>query len=198
MEFCGTAYETDFLNYFAMSFQVSQMVGLILSIKYQHLIPLVKRIYVPLIIYCGIFFFTSIFVVVHMDPNLLFFITLLCTWICGLCGAFLTGALYGYGAVFPAKYTGALMSGQSLGGLTVSLASFLTIISHTAKDECGEEIDGTCEYYIDYSALTFFILSTIILASAIVVFAVLESLPFSKYDFFFLINHAKSERNLTF
>lgn len=180
MEFCGTAYEFNFLNYFAISFQLSQMVGLVLSIKYQHLVPLVKRIYIPLVIYCVIFFFTSLFVVVHMDSNLLFFITLLSTWICGLCGAFLTGALYGYGAVFPAKYTGALMSGQSLGGLTVSLASFLTIVAHTGNDGCDDVDDGTCEYYIDYSALTFFILSTIILASAIAVFAILESLPFSK------------------
>jgi equilibrative nucleoside transporter 1/2/3 len=181
MKFCGTSFSENFENFFSVSFMLAQTIGLTFAILYQHRIPLIKRIYVPLSVYAIVFLFTTLFVVIKMPANTLFFITLLCAFLCGLCGSVLSGGLFGYAAVFPPQYTGALMSGQGLGGVTVSAASLFTIWASKRVDYCSDDDGGECEYSTDYSALTFFLLATIILVSCIVAFGVLEALPFSKY-----------------
>ena len=180
MKFCGTSFSENFENFFSVSFMLAQTIGLTFAILYQHRIPLIKRIYVPLSVYAIVFLFTTTFVVIKMPANTLFFVTLLSAFLCGLCGSVLSGGLFGYAAVFPPKYTVALMSGQGLGGVTVSLASLFTIWATKRVDYCSDDDGGDCEYSTDFSALTFFLLATIILVSCIVAFGVLEALPFSK------------------
>lgn len=127
------------------------------------------------------FFVTTMLVVVKMDATLLFVITLISTFACGLCGSILSGGLFGYAAVFPPRFTGALMSGQGLGGLTVALASFCTIWATKRVDYCSDDDGVDCEFTDDWSAFTFFMLATGILLSCIVAFWILEALPFAKF-----------------
>jgi solute carrier family 29 (equilibrative nucleoside transporter), member 1/2/3 len=181
MRFCGTDFESNFENFFSVSFMLAQTLGLSLAIMYGHMIPLLSQIYVPLTIYAAVFFATTILVVIKLDATLLFVITLISTFACGLCGAVLSGGLFGYAAVFPPRFTGALMSGQGLGGLTVALASFCTIWATKRVDYCSDDDGGDCEFTDDWSAFTFFMLATGILLSCIVAFWVLEALPFSKF-----------------
>jgi equilibrative nucleoside transporter 1/2/3 len=180
MRFCGSDFEENFENFFSVSFNLSQSIGLAFAILYSHLIPLSQRIYIPLTVYAIVFFITTILVLVTVDATSIFFITLLSTFICGLCGSVLSGGLFGYAAVFPPSYTGALMSGQGLGGVTVSLASLLTIAATKRVDYCSDDDEGTCDTTTDWSAFMFFTTATIILLSCIVAFWTLEALPFSK------------------
>lgn len=180
MRFCGTDFETNFENFFSVSFMLAQSLGLSFAIMYGSKIPLVRQIYVPLSVYAAVFLITTFLVVIKMDATLLFGITLISTFACGLCGSVLSGGLFGYAAVFPPKYTGALMSGQGLGGLTVALASFCTIWATKRVDYCSDDDSGDCEFTDDWSAFTFFMLATVILISCIAAFWVLEALPFSK------------------
>jgi equilibrative nucleoside transporter 1/2/3 len=181
MRFCGTDFEDNFENFFSVSFMLAQTLGLSLAILYGHKIPLLSQIYIPLSIYAAVFFATTVMVVINFDATLLFVVTLLSTFACGLCGSVLSGGLFGYGAVFPARYTGALMSGQGLGGLTVALASFFTILATKRVDYCNDDDAEDCEFIDDWSAFIFFLLATIILVSCIAAFWVLEALPYSKF-----------------
>lgn len=181
MRFCGTDFEINFENFFSVSFMLAQTLGLAFAIMYGHMIPLLSQIYVPLSIYAAVFFATTMLVIAKMDATLLFIITLLSTFVCGLCGSILSGGLFGYAAVFPPRFTGALMSGQGLGGLTVALASFCTIWATERVDYCSDDDSSDCEFTDDWSAFTFFLLATFILISCIAAFWVLEALPFSKF-----------------
>lgn len=180
MKFCGTTFSENFENFFSVAFMLAQSIGLSLAIMYQHRIPLLKRIYAPLSVYSAVFLITTLFVITNIDAITLFYLTLLCAFVCGLCGSVLSGGLFGYAAVFPPRYTGALMTGQGLGGVTVSLASMFTIMASKRVDYCSDDDTEDCEFTTDYSAFTFFLLATIILVSCIAAFGVLEALPFSK------------------
>ena len=55
------------------------------------------------------------------DPNVFFFATLALVVVSAACTSFFQGGLFGLTAMMPFKYTQALMGGQGLGGVTVSL-----------------------------------------------------------------------------
>lgn len=182
--FCGTLFEENFENFFSITFMLSQTIGLALAVKYQNYVSLKTRIVAPLYLYSSVFVLTTVLVLIDIDPTLLFVITLLSTCVCGVCGAVLSGGLFGFAGVFPPQYTSALMSGQGLAGLVVSVSSILTILAAKRVDTCsddGNTDDGNCSYSIDYSALAYFIIATIVLLTCAASFAVLYKLPFSKY-----------------
>jgi equilibrative nucleoside transporter 1/2/3 len=84
--------------------------------------------------------------------------------------------------MFPPVYTGAIMSGQGLAGLVVSLSSILTTASApTSVDYCDDAVvEDNCSSKISYSALAYFTLATLILLSCIVAFILLRHLPFAR------------------
>ena len=183
--FCGTMFEENFENFFSLSFMFSQTVGLALAVKYGNLLPLRTRIIWPLFAYSSIFALTTFFVLLGDDdiaPETLFYITLLSTCVCGVCGAILSGGLFGLAAVMPPVYTGAVMNGQGLAGLTVSVASILTTLAAPPADTCNDDgaDDGKCDYKTDFSALAYFIIATVALLTCVGVFEILCQLPFTQ------------------
>ncbi len=182
--FCGTQFEGNFENFFSFSYTLSQTIGLALSVIYQNKISLRNKIIWPLLCYSFIFLITTILVTQTVDPVGLFYVTLLSTCMCGICGAILSGGLFGLGAMFPPAYTGALMSGQGVAGLIVSVASILTTLAAAPIDVCTDdkavEDDDSCPQNINYSALAYFIISTLILLSCAGAYLILGKLEFTK------------------
>lgn len=187
MRFCGTFVENSFENYFSTAYTLSQTIGLALSIKYEHRFTLKQKITHPLVLYSTIFAITSALVLItNIDSMLLFGLTLVSACLSGLVGAMFSSGLFGLGAMLPKEYTGAVMSGQGLAGMAVSLSAILT--QYAAKDTSAcddDEIegndDGTCEQLISYSALAYFIIATLVLISCIFSFSSLMRMKFTKY-----------------
>lgn len=183
--FCGTPFEDNFENFFSISFMCAQTVGLALAVKYGNMMTLRTRIIYPLFWYSAIFLMTTAFVLdTVMDPTLLFYLTLLSTIVCGVSGAILSGGLFGLAAVMPPVYTGAVMNGQGLAGLTVSIASIVTILAADPVDNCstGDADTGdTCAYDVDWSAFAYFSIATFALLTCVMVFEVLCALPFTHF-----------------
>ena len=184
--FCGTDFEENFENYFSIAFTLSQTIGLAISIVFQNKLTLQQKIVWPLLAYSAIFALTTFFVTQKdVDPNLLFWMTLLSLTMCGLCGAVLSSGLFGLGAMLPPAYTGALMNGQGLAGLIVASSSMLTLLSdHSNKDFCddddaGDDDGDECPQEIDYSALAYFIIATVILLTCMMAYWTLKRLPFT-------------------
>jgi hypothetical protein len=99
----------------------------------------------------------------------------------------LSGGLFGLAAVFPPIYTGALMNGQGLAGLVVSISDILTLLSESPTNFCdstsstNSSATSTCgDFYVETSALAYFLIATIILASCIVAFFVLQNLSITQ------------------
>jgi equilibrative nucleoside transporter 1/2/3 len=179
--FCGSLFGDNFENYFSFCYTLSQTVGLALSIKYQNSLSLRSKIIYPLVMYSVSFLVTTILVTFKADAVLLFGVTLFQTALCGVCGAVLSGGLFGLGATFPPAYTGALMSGQGLAGLIVSVANVLTLLASSPVDDCKDDTNAECiEFSVDFSALAYFIIATVILGFCGVAFLVLQNLDYTK------------------
>jgi solute carrier family 29 (equilibrative nucleoside transporter), member 1/2/3 len=156
-----------------------------LAIRYQDRLPLKYRVLGPLILNCSIFILTTVFVTVSINPLVLFGITLLSCCVVGSSNALLSGGIFGLAGSFPPQYTGAVMSGQGLAGLVVSIASLVTTWAGNPVDMCTDDDaaddDGDCEDYVDYSALSFFIISCVVMGSCVFTFIALLALPFTSY-----------------
>lgn len=183
--FCGTSFETNFENFFSITYTLSQTVGLILSVIYQNKLSLRNKIIWPLLCYSLVFAVNTALVTVEdIDPTLLFWLTLISACLCGCFGAVLSGGLFGLGAMFPPAYTAAIMSGQGVAGLTVAVSGLLTSLATSAVDECSDDNagdDGDCEQSVDYSALAYFIIATLILGSCVFAFLALNQFSFARY-----------------
>lgn len=182
--FCGTSFESNFENFFSLTYTLSQTIGLAFSVIYQNKLSLRTKIIYPLICYSLVFLINTILVGVQdIDPTLLFWITLISACLCGCFGAVLSGGLFGLAAMFPATYTSALMNGQGVAGLTVAVSGLLTSLATSAVDTCSDDDgadDGDCEQTMDYSALAYFIIATLILVSCGFAFLSLNNLTFAK------------------
>ena len=182
--FCGTAFETTFENYFSITYTLSQTIGLALSIVYQERFTLQQRIVIPLLLYSLVFAVTTCLVAVeNIDPSLLFGLTLISACMCGLFGAALSGGLFSLAAMLPPAYTGAIMSGQGLAGLTVAVSALLTSLATPAVDDCNDDSqdDGEeCTQSISYSALAYFMIATFILLTCSMAYFYLKKMSFTK------------------
>ena len=85
----------------------------------------------PLTLYSLVFLITTILVSIYVDATYFFEITIILTRISGVCGSLLS-VIFGMAAYFSVELIGALMNGQGLAGLTVSLSS----LSHLCSRSC--------------------------------------------------------------
>jgi equilibrative nucleoside transporter 1/2/3 len=184
--FCPTPFVDSFENYFSFGFTASQTLGLMLSIKYGKHLSLRSKIAVPLLLQTVLLLATSLFVVSDLDSTLLFWLTLLTTLLLGFAGAILSGGLFGLAAIFPPHYTGAMMTGQSLAGLVVSVSDILTLVSGKMDPSfCASsstESESCAAYKTDFSSLAYFLIATFILASCAWAFFALQSMRITKYS----------------
>jgi solute carrier family 29 (equilibrative nucleoside transporter), member 1/2/3 len=195
--FCGTSFEETFENYFSVSFTLTQTIGLALTIRYCEGWNFSSKVIYPLVVYSIIFLVTTIMVaILSIDPSLFFGVTMLSTAISGMCGSLLSAGLFSLAAFFPQHFTGALMNGQGLAGLTVSLSSLITSAAGARTDLCGDDVnsnDEDCDLDVSYSALAYFAIATFVLVSCIGSFIVLMRLPITKY---YLHNADKNTNDL--
>lgn len=190
--FCTTDMANDFENYFSISFTAFQTAGLGLSVLYGNRFSLHDKIVYPLVCYSVLFALTTALVLVkNIDGYLLFWVTFVSCSANGLVGSILSAGLFSLGGCLPPTYTAALMSGQGLAGLSVAVAGIVT-------QAAGPEPDGWCApksdhegddkagvqcstYSISYSALSYFLIATIVLGSCAILFYVLVKLPFTEW-----------------
>ena len=142
--FCGSARSDDFLSFFGITSSLFSCVSLGLCVRYGF-----KEVVTPLTIYAGIFVITAVLVLIkNVEADFLFLYTLVSLAVVGSCGAFMSGGIFGLAAIFPPIYTQAIMSGQGLAGLIVSLASITTTAIAPPPDSCDSDYckeSGFCD-----------------------------------------------------
>ena len=179
---CGTTVQNTFENYFSLSFNLFQISGLYLSLRYCTKWPQQRKVVIPLAIYSSLFAICCLMVFLGMDAMLFFEITLLCVSLCGLCGSLLSAGLFGCAAQFPVKYTGALMNGQGISALIVCLANVISLTADSPPDICNDDDNSSScgDNSFSYSALAYFLVATTILVLNIFAFFILRRLPISR------------------
>lgn len=187
VRFCGTSVQYNFESYFSVVTMFSQVIGLVFAIQYLEKIPLRHCVLYPILATAGVMVATALLTLVPVDPMLMFFLSVLFCAVIGLSSAVSGGGLFGLSGCLPPVYTGALMSGQGLGGIFVAICSFFTIAMGPARDMCSEETSGiadgdveaTCTYDVDYSTFSFFAIAAGVLIICVLTFIALLMLPFT-------------------
>jgi len=182
--FCGTSRQEDYLAFFSVVFNITEVTALACCVKYSW-----KQVVTPLAIYSLVFFATAILVLLdddHVSAHFLFYYTLFSLAVVGVCTALMSGGVFGLAGMFPPNCTQALMSGQGLAGLIVSLTSILTTLGASADDGCDNDSvdDGEpdCKrYVIDWAAFSYFVIACLILLGCIAGYIILDRLPITQY-----------------
>jgi len=170
----GSNFESNFESYFGFTFQAVNIMMLVLANRVQSRIPLKYRILPPMVIQFVAFIGITAMVKIDFqsDPNVFFFATLALVVVSAACTSFFQGGLFGLTAMMPFTYTQALMGGQGLGGVTVSLLNVVTL----AGFQHASDIQGPKD-----AAFIFFLVSLLVGLATIVSFVLLLKLPVVKY-----------------
>jgi equilibrative nucleoside transporter 1/2/3 len=159
---------------FAALYNVSTLGTLFLATRYQQMYTPRSRVLLAftLQIMAFVVITTCVF---YPDMNPKFFFALHCGLIvvAGFGTGVLQGALFGFSAQLPGKFTGALMSGQGLAGIVVSGASFLGTAVGMSDASSGTDKRLLPALFFGMSVLTLFLCTA--------AYLVMERLPFIAY-----------------
>jgi len=107
-------------NDFELTFQLSHLLVLLLSVRFQHLFSTTSRITYPLFVQGLVFLLLA--AMVHMDGSTTFFwCTITLSLIAGGATSVYQSGMFGLAGMLPPKYTQAIMAGQSMGAIIVAL-----------------------------------------------------------------------------
>lgn len=183
---CKTAFGDTFENYFSIAYTVTQPLGLLLSVKYSKMFSLKQQVAYPMALNCLIFAMMTMFVlIVSMDPHVLFGLTLLFTFISGVCTSFINGGLFGFAGRLPHAMTSGVMMGQGMASLIVALINVVATLASPHSDLCNDDGDDDsgefCGYdHYDSGSFSYFFMATFILFTASVLFMRIFSLDYIK------------------
>jgi equilibrative nucleoside transporter 1/2/3 len=120
--FSGSAYSSNFQNFFSLAFQVVNVLVVILASKYNSMLSPRIRMVVPLICNSLAFMLTTGMVLYeHIDPVAMFYVTIVTCVAAGTFMAVLQSGVFSLAAQFPQKYSQAVMGGQGMAGVSVAL-----------------------------------------------------------------------------
>lgn len=122
-----------------------------------------------------------------LSPLGFFILSIAAAMACGVCGSFLQGGMFGLTGDLPPVYTQALMGGQGLAGVAVSVNAMIAALT-TKKSSSS---DPTYQE-LKIPTMVYFLVAVFILLFCILGYLVLERLPFvhhyqnqakQRYDF---------------
>ncbi|XP_046551164.1 LOW QUALITY PROTEIN: equilibrative nucleoside transporter 3-like [Haliotis rubra] len=156
------------LSYLEIASTVSNFICLCFTAMFVRFISLKKRVVLSLSVIIVLFAATTVLVDVNSDEwqTAFFGVTIASAAAINGATAVMTGSVFGLVCRFPPMYTQSVMTGQAVGGTFAALASIFSLLG-----------SGT----VSQSAFGYFMTATAVCAIAMVAYALLYYLDFSKY-----------------
>jgi len=179
--FCGTPFFVNFESAFSVAYSLSSEVSLVFVVLLR-----MSTVLYPLYIFTAIFMLTTALVLVpDVDGNLFFAITIGSILLVGIVASMVRSGVFSLGALFPPRYTQAIMGGIGMGGVIVSGLCIVTTALASGQGS-GKTVplgEGGCdaEPSVDWSAFSYFTVASLVLVSNIAAFLVIKSLPITKH-----------------
>ena len=174
--FEGTAHTSNFTFWFSTCFQIANIVGLALAVYYGSKFNMRFSVAFPMVINCLVLIATTSLVETNrVTANFLFILTCGFVATCGVCTALLQLGIFGLAGRFPNVYMQAVMSGQGMAGIAVSLINIFTTVSEPAT-KSNLSFDDIKE-----SAFLYFLIATIVVIVTLLSFNLMSYLDFAQY-----------------
>ncbi|KAK3751849.1 hypothetical protein QZH41_009669 [Actinostola sp. cb2023] len=119
----------DFENWFSIAAMVPNVLMFFLNTLFKHKVPLNVRMLVSLILMTVLFVLTTALVKIdtYEWTQRFFYITIGTVIVVNMATAVFQGGLFGLTGMMPFKYTGAVMTGQGIGGTFAAIANIVAI-----------------------------------------------------------------------
>ncbi|KAJ1906286.1 hypothetical protein IWQ60_012120 [Tieghemiomyces parasiticus] len=145
--FAGSPYQSNFQNYFSVSYTATNLAALAFSITQQHRIKPRLTLLVTLVANAVIFLLLTIFTRVQgLDGTRFFGVALTLVILSALSSSFQQSAMFALVARFPPLYIQGVLSGQAVAGVIVSVvqlvitASTLKAADRRSQHDFGDEL----------------------------------------------------------
>ena len=177
--FQGTSFANNFENVFSFCYSGANLFFMIFLVKYAHLEIFNMRttVAIPQIITAIIFAATTAMVKIAMPGETLFILTTIFIVLCGFNAALIQGGIFGLAGRFPSVYTQAVMSGQGVAGMSVSIISLLSILS----TPCSGGSASQHHIEIERASFSYFLASTIVIVATLLAFVALTRSDFAQH-----------------
>lgn len=163
------SFFSSFMFFLALAYNWSSCSSMLLSIFVMHRFSFGSRaissFLVDLVVLMLIPFLTMLF-----NHHTAMYLTFVGTFITGIASSILFGTIFGLAALFPPKYSTAIMSGNGVAGVLSSLLRIITKVSEP-DNEKGYQISG----------IIFFVLAAGVILICIVSYFVLMNLPVTQF-----------------
>jgi hypothetical protein len=176
----GTAFQDNFENVFSFSYSFSNLIFMFVAVRWAHL-PLFNMrstVVLPQIVTAAIFAATTAMVLDDAIPGtMLFVVTTLFVLVTGVTAALIQAGIFGLAGRFPSVYTQAVMSGQGVAGMTVSVISLITALSAP----CTGSGAAPSWHQIQPASFNYFLSSTIVILLTLIAFVLLTRSDFAQF-----------------
>jgi hypothetical protein len=176
----GTPFQDNFENVFSFSYSFSNLIFMFVAVRWAHL-PLFNMrstVVLPQIVTAAIFAATTAMVLDDAIPGtMLFFVTTLFVLVTGVTAALIQAGIFGLAGRFPSMYTQAVMSGQGVAGMTVSVISLITALSAP----CSGSGAAPSWHQIQPASFNYFLSSTIVILLTLIAFVLLTRSDFAQF-----------------
>lgn len=164
----GTQWHHSFENYFAIAAMGPNLVMFLVNTLFKHKVPLQVRMLTSVCIMTLCFVVTTVLVVIDTTnwKPLFFYITIGTIVVINISSAVYQGGLFGICGMMPQRYTGAIMTGQGVGGTFAALASIFSILG--GKDAMS-------------SGFGYFMSAAVVLAICLVTYFMVQRLKFGSH-----------------
>ena len=169
-------YEKTFTFYFSTWFQVANILGLGIAVYYGHKFNMRFSVALPMVINAFVLIGTTTLVkLTSVSPDGVFLITCGSVVVCGICTALLQLGIFGLAGRFPNVYMQAVMSGQGMSGISVSLISIFSTLAEPAGTNHLSFTD------VQDSAFFYFLVATFVIVFTLFAFNLMSHLDFAQY-----------------
>ena len=176
----GTAFQDNFENVFSFSYSFSNLIFMTVAVRWAHL-PLFNMrstVVVPQIVTAVIFAATTALVLDDAIPGSMLFVVTACfVLVTGVTAALIQAGIFGLAGRFPSVYTQAVMSGQGVAGMTVSIISLITALS----TPCSGSSAAPSWHQIQPASFNYFLSSTIVILLTLIAFVLLTRSDFAQF-----------------
>jgi len=200
-----TGFKDDFENIFTSTYTLSNLLFMLLVVMNANEAYFHMRgsVVVPQVMTCVLFATTTYLVFFQMNDDYFFWISVGMIGLVGISAALVQSGIFGLAGRFPPIYTQAVMSGQGVAGIIVSITSLSTVLatpcgSGNGNGGGGEEVPTTPLFTPVFTSLTqhssqngtssvkmesfeYFLASTVVVALTVVAFLLLSWSDFGKY-----------------
>ncbi|KAJ7373079.1 hypothetical protein OS493_014226 [Desmophyllum pertusum] len=165
----------NFENFFSVAAMVPNVLMFLLNTLFKHKISLQVRMLTSVCIMTLCFVVTTVLVVIDTSnwTTNFFYITIGTIIVINMSSAVYQGGLFGICGMMPSRYTGAVMTGQGVGGTFAAMASIFSLLG--GKDALS-------------SGFGYFMSAAIVLTLCLVTYIVLQRLKFARH---YLVPHEK-------